>query len=317
MATQRPTVRSPPHERVAPERRIVVSADIRCTECIVGAAPIDLHISSRSARLVRRPSCYRWAMRARSVGWTLLPVLPVIAFGVASARADDDVRLEVALDLGYTYMNAHGAISEPSAASTTFPPTPTPFGSGNFSDSGFAIGGRFTAVAPYYGPGVPRGLALVGITGYFGRDQSAGVAAFHPGTANDSGVELKRNYAIDIAVGVLFPLCGQYSCMDLKAFFGGSIVGQTVTGFSNETTAGGTNNQSSSSAIHTGPLLGVIVSKPICTDCKEHSLRLELGTIVRSILQGGVDFTSSTGNSYSASASGLEFEFFAGLSLPL
>jgi hypothetical protein len=233
----------------------------------------------------------------------------------ADPKTADDVRLEVALDVGYTYMSARGSISEPSASTGVGPGSSTPSGTGNFTDSGFAIGGRFSVVAPYYGPGVPRALLLAGITGFFGRDQSSTFAALH-GTNNDSGVELSRKYVVDIAVGVLFPLCGQWSCMDLKAFMGAGIVGQTVTGTTNE--GGGAGNvQSSSSTIRTGPLLGVIVSKPLCSDCTEHALRLELGTIARSILAGGVDFNSASGNSYSSAVAGLEFEFFAGLSLPL
>ena len=84
-------------------------------------------------------------------------VVPVVGFAFVSlARAADDVRLEVALDVGYTYMSARGSISEPAPASTGGgPSTPAPSGNGNFADSGFAVGGRFSVVAPYYGPGVP------------------------------------------------------------------------------------------------------------------------------------------------------------------
>ena len=259
-------------------------------------------------------------MHARPLALVLSTAALFVAFA-SPARADDDVRLEVALDVGYTYMSARGSISEPSAGSpSTGGPgtgTPTPSGTGNFTDSGFALGGRFSVVAPYYGAGVPRALLLGGITGFFGRDQSSSFAALHPGTANDSGVELNRKYVIDIAVGVLFPLCGQYSCMDLKAFLGAGIVGQTVTATSNETTDGGGIAQSSSSTIRTGPILGVLVSKPLCSDCSEKSLRLELGTIARSILAGGVDFVAPSTRAYSAAVTGLEFEFLAGLSLPL
>jgi hypothetical protein len=262
------------------------------------------------------------AMHARRL-WAPV-VFALSAFAARASAADDpkkaedpktadDVRLEVALDVGYTYMSARGSISEPSASSGVGPGSTTPSGTGNFTDSGFALGGRFSVVAPYYGPGVPRALLLAGITGFFGRDQSSTFAALHGGN-NDSGVELSRKYVIDIAVGVVFPLCGQWSCMDLKAFLGAGIVGQTVTGTTNE---GAGNVQSSSSTIRTGPLLGVIVSKPLCSDCTEHALRIELGTIARSILAGGVDFTAPSGNAYSSAVSGLEFEFFAGLSLPL
>lgn len=260
-------------------------------------------------------------MHARTFAAAMAAFAALASLGSIAGAADrtpENVRVEAAIDVGWAYMSTHGTITEPSAATGVGPTAaPAPSGDGTFDDSGFAIGGRVNVLAPWYGYGVPRAILLGGVTGFFGRDKSGNVASFHPGGAADSGVGLNRKLVFDLAVGVVFPMCREWTCMDLRAFFGAAFALQTVSASSNETTDGGAMAQSSSSTLRTGPLLGVIVTKPICSDCSEKSLRLELGTIARSILFSNLDFASATARSYSASVSGLELEVLAGLLLPL
>lgn len=242
----------------------------------------------------------------------------VVVSKVARAEGEDDdhpssTAFQLAANVGYIPANVHGTAVAVNATG--------PLGGGEDTAipmSGFTLGAQATMLFPYYGPGLPRAMLLAGFSGFFGHNSTSTFADVHPGGGNDTGVTLKRPFAIDLAIGGTFPLCRRPTCLDLRVFLGGSLVRQTLTGFTDETGDGGVREESTAGRIKTAALFGVLVTDPLCSKCSSSSLRLQVGAIARSFGSSSVDFTSATGKTYVMSIdTGVELNFVLGLLLPV
>ncbi|GAC1393683.1 MAG: hypothetical protein NVSMB47_01410 [Polyangiales bacterium] len=261
----------------------------------------------------------------------LLALAPAASLAVAvlagalPALAAEPGRTSVQLAgaLGYVSatMNASAtqiATSVPVGAAGTIPATGPTGGSGTAGNSGFSLGGQVHVLTPYYGAGLPRALLLAGVTGFFGRSTTTAFASLHPGGGKDTGATLKNPWSVDLAIGASFPLCRSWSCLDLRVFVGATLLGRTLTVFTDETSDGGGREERTSSKLRTGPLLGALLGAPLCGTCGPDALRVQLGALARSTPSSSIEFTTGAGRGYSIGAfTGVEVNFTAGLLLPL
>jgi len=252
----------------------------------------------------------------------VLAVVAVLGFATnaQAEEARNDTSLEVGLLAGYVPNKSRFTGAGIVASSIVPGTTPAPFATGtdSVSTGGFAFSGQVTALTPYYGAGIFRAFFLAGATVFVSRSATSTFGSFHPGGQPDTGVTLSRAFAVDLALGGNFPLCSTPSCTDLRGFVGASVVRQTATGFTDETTDGGKREEITESAFKWGPLFGATFTIPLCGNCTSESLRLQLGAIVRAIQSTSLGFVTATGRIYALGIdSAFETQLHAGLLLPL
>ena len=81
------------------------------------------------------------------------------------------------------------------------------------------------------------------------------VGATVGGAGSNTTVTLNRNIAIALALGGVFPLCRSPACVALRLYLGGSIMRQSATTNIDEASVGGVREETSKSALRSGPLL--------------------------------------------------------------
>ncbi len=247
------------------------------------------------------------------VAFVALAALLFTALPVASASAGENASFALGVDVGFIPTGEHTAVSQPSSAPTTFPPTPTPGGDGRVPNAGFALGvsGRF--LFPEFGPGLPRLIALAGVTGFFLRSGDATYADLHAGAGNDTGMSLKRNLAVDLAIGGHFPFCRTPKCLELEVFLGATFVHQTLSVRSDETGDGGGVQEASHSTMRSGAMLGARLTFPLVG-----SVRWHLGALFRGLPGVSVQLDSPSGKSYVGSVDpSVDLQLTAGIIVPL
>lgn len=248
------------------------------------------------------------------IGRSLLALAPLaLVFAASPARADDS-SFALGLDVGVIPWGEHTSVSQPSSTpSTTFPATPAPGGDGQVPNAGLALGlsGRF--LFPDFGPGLPRALVLAGVTGFFLRSGDASYADLHAGAGNDTGMSLKRNLAIDLAIGGHFPFCRTPKCLELEIFLGATFVHQTLGVRSDETGDGGSVQESKRSTMRTGAMLGTRLTFPLAGDVRWH-----LGVLFRGLPGVSVQLDSPSGKTYVGNVDpSVDAQFTAGILVPL
>ena len=244
-------------------------------------------------------------------------VLMVFAASLAllagSARAAA-VDMEVALDVGYVPERVHGSASSPIPGATTPDGRPAGvLGDGSFGVSGAAVGGNAALMLPNFGPGLPRMFFFVDAMLFLARkgDGRFNLYDTTPG-AMDTAITLKRNFAVDLALGGIFPLCREPTCLDLRIFLGATFLHQTITTAVDESTVGGKREELSGSKLKPSAFLGTLVSVPIT-----RSLRLQLGVLFRALSTVAATTTSAGGRTYTTTIDGgVETQLTAGLALP-
>ena len=255
---------------------------------------------------------HRRSRRAAASGVVFAGLL--LAMLPARTAHAGDLDMEIAFDVGWVPEKVHSSTAVPIPGATTPDGRPAGIlGDNSMGVSGASVGGNAAIMFPNFGPGLPRMFFWGDAAVFLGRkgDTRFDLYDTTPGAA-DTGVTLKRNFAVDLALGGLFPLCREPSCLDLRIFFGATFLHQTITTSVDETSVGGKKEDLSGNKMKPSAFLAALVSIPFSAH-----LRLQLGAMFRSLSSVTTNETSGTGRTYATTIDGgVETQLTAGLAIP-
>jgi hypothetical protein len=264
---------------------------------------------------------YRALVARSHASFASLLLVPSIAVSLSLAgSAEAATRYDLALGVGADLAHPHQKATGVDPAAQTSPLTVVPFASADETawNARLALSASFEAQLFDQGDGLPRLLVAGGASVFLGNGLDGDFGRLHGGPSLDTGLTMSRPFTIDVALGAVFPLCAQPSCVELKASVGAAFARRGLKVWTDETATGGVRTSAEEHDLEVLPFARAAVDVPLCSTCSRHATRLRFGLVARSQPTASLTITSSTAKLYAIGVdTHVELEPQVALVLPL